>query len=352
MNPPSHPPTQGEIAKAAGVSASTVSRALNNHPGIPVETREHVKEIAARMGYRRNPLVSVLTAQLRKKKLLSRKATLGYVTSLPHTRLKEVNPTYLDFYLGAKARAEDLGYSLDLLWRKEGNMTGKRFTQILSSRGIKGLIFAPRPRALSHFTLDWNRFASATIGHHFPRPRIHLAGSWHYAIIDQALRMLRKYHYERVGYCVWGASDEYARFSFSSRYLAFSQEQPTRKRIPLFNSYSHLAECAKEEFSAWFFKYRPEVLLTTGPVILEWLAEWGVNVPGEVAVVDLCLPDDSGNVAGMWEMPAVIGAAAVDLVVEQLNYNDFGIPANPRSLLFEGKWIDGATLPIRKAASS
>ena len=48
-----------DIAKAAGVSQSTVSRVLNDTPTsvpIAVETRERVQEVAKRLGYRPNPL--------------------------------------------------------------------------------------------------------------------------------------------------------------------------------------------------------------------------------------------------------------------------------------------------------
>jgi LacI family transcriptional regulator len=40
-----------DIAKILKVSASTVSRALNDHPRISKETRERVKQVAARLGY-------------------------------------------------------------------------------------------------------------------------------------------------------------------------------------------------------------------------------------------------------------------------------------------------------------
>ena len=52
-----------DIAKAAGVSQSTVSRVLNDTPTsvpIAVETRERVQEVAKRLGYRPNPLASGL----------------------------------------------------------------------------------------------------------------------------------------------------------------------------------------------------------------------------------------------------------------------------------------------------
>ena len=56
---PSRPVTMQDIARAAGVSQSTVSRVLNDAPTsvpIAVETRERVREVAERLGYRPNPL--------------------------------------------------------------------------------------------------------------------------------------------------------------------------------------------------------------------------------------------------------------------------------------------------------
>jgi DNA-binding LacI/PurR family transcriptional regulator len=45
-------PTISDIARAAGVSPSTVSRALNNHPTIPESTRDHIQGLARQMNYR------------------------------------------------------------------------------------------------------------------------------------------------------------------------------------------------------------------------------------------------------------------------------------------------------------
>jgi DNA-binding LacI/PurR family transcriptional regulator len=60
---PRRPPTMRDIANAAGVAQSTVSRVLNNAASpvsIAPETRERILEAAARLGYRPNPLARAL----------------------------------------------------------------------------------------------------------------------------------------------------------------------------------------------------------------------------------------------------------------------------------------------------
>jgi len=47
-------PTIKDIARASGLSYSTVSRALNNHPKIKDSTQKRVLEVAEKMGYRPN----------------------------------------------------------------------------------------------------------------------------------------------------------------------------------------------------------------------------------------------------------------------------------------------------------
>ena len=47
-------PTLSDVAAIAGVSVSTVSRALDNNPRIPVATRRKIVEVATALGFRRN----------------------------------------------------------------------------------------------------------------------------------------------------------------------------------------------------------------------------------------------------------------------------------------------------------
>jgi LacI family transcriptional regulator len=49
-------PTMSDVAADAGVSVKTVSRVVNDEPGVRRETAEVVHEAIARLGFRRNDL--------------------------------------------------------------------------------------------------------------------------------------------------------------------------------------------------------------------------------------------------------------------------------------------------------
>ena len=57
------PVTIYDVAREAGVSYGTVSRALNNRAGIHAETRARVLETARRLGYTPSPLARGLTTR-------------------------------------------------------------------------------------------------------------------------------------------------------------------------------------------------------------------------------------------------------------------------------------------------
>lgn len=67
-------PTIHDIARELNISASTVSRALNNNPRISLKTKEKIKAVADSMGYRPN----ILASNLRNKK----SNTIGIVVPL------------------------------------------------------------------------------------------------------------------------------------------------------------------------------------------------------------------------------------------------------------------------------
>jgi DNA-binding LacI/PurR family transcriptional regulator len=54
-------PTIRDVAREAGVSVATVSRVLNELPGVSLATRDHVRSTMARLGYRRSAIARNLS---------------------------------------------------------------------------------------------------------------------------------------------------------------------------------------------------------------------------------------------------------------------------------------------------
>ncbi len=89
-----------DIAKEAGVSPSTVSRALNDHPHIRDETKAYIQDLAQAMGYVPSVLARGLVAQ--------RTASIGVaITDL-------ADPYYARLLLGIEDAATARGYQVVL----------------------------------------------------------------------------------------------------------------------------------------------------------------------------------------------------------------------------------------------
>lgn len=94
--------TMADLARWAGVSKSTVSRALNGDPRISEETRRRVTELARRLRYRPNLMASGLATR--------RTNALGLVIPSPPRTFS--NPFYLEFVSGVGDYALGQGYTM------------------------------------------------------------------------------------------------------------------------------------------------------------------------------------------------------------------------------------------------
>lgn len=98
-------PTIYDVAREAGVAASTVSRAFNNPNRVRVSTRDHILSVARRLGYQHNPHARTL--------LSGRTHAIGMVVS------DITNPHYFELIRGAEMRAKASKYTLVLVNAEE-----------------------------------------------------------------------------------------------------------------------------------------------------------------------------------------------------------------------------------------
>lgn len=129
-----------DVAREAGVSKATVSAVLNDAGSVRTSTRARVLDAIDRLNYRPSQVASRLRTGEAK--------SLGII-------VKEVdNPYYAEVILGARARAEENGYSLVILSSEGDYDAERRAVELLSVKHIDGLIATPvldEHADLSHF---------------------------------------------------------------------------------------------------------------------------------------------------------------------------------------------------------
>jgi LacI family transcriptional regulator len=121
--------TVKQVALDAGVSTQTVSRVVNNAPGVLPDTRRRVQESIRRMGYRPNAIARSLIQR--------RSCVLGVV----YTGLDYYGPSHT--LMGIEQGANGSGYSLNLcLLHQPETDNAEPLIDGLLSRQVDGIIWA------------------------------------------------------------------------------------------------------------------------------------------------------------------------------------------------------------------
>jgi LacI family transcriptional regulator, galactose operon repressor len=126
---PSGTVTLKDVARGAGVSYQTVSRAVNGFAEVSPETRKRVLRIAERMGYRPNRLAGSLRTKQSK--------VLGLVMS------DIENVFFTEVAGGVEAEATERGYSVILANTRENLEHEQQVVASLLERRVDGLVIAP-----------------------------------------------------------------------------------------------------------------------------------------------------------------------------------------------------------------
>jgi len=118
-----------DIARVAGVSINTVSRALNNKPDVSEETKEKILRIAKELGYVKNFTAS----SLRQK----RTKTVGVVIA------DSSNPFYAEVLKGIESAARKYEYQIILMNTERIYKHEEEAVRILLERRVDGLLISP-----------------------------------------------------------------------------------------------------------------------------------------------------------------------------------------------------------------
>ncbi len=345
------------IAKAAKVSKSTVGYVLRNKARVSPFTRAKVLRAAEKLGYAPDAHVTAARSAW-----MSAVRGAGSKGLLPIAWLNShgepdawskylFNTPYLE---GARSRALELGFRIEEIWTLQPGLTMRRLSQILTNRGIEGVIV---PLHARHLRLDWTRFAAVAIGSTLLAPNLHRVSFDIYFNLHLALRTLKRFGYRRIGICLEDRSNSTTHQAIGARaYQEHGLARPADRVPPLFftraPSPGEAWEQAKKKARGWVKKYRPDVIVCLSDWMLECVEAEGFRVPGDIGIVHLATDDDVKDWAGICAHRREVGEAAVELTASLIQHRSFGIPKLPQHTQVRGSWSPGWTLLAPRPAQT
>jgi DNA-binding LacI/PurR family transcriptional regulator len=326
-----------DLARESGVHHTTVSRALRNDPGVSASTRKKLRKLAKARGYSPDPMLSALMVH-RKKSTPCYQATLGWITT-SFTRNDWHIHEKVGHYRGARRRAAELGYQIEEFWLREPGMTGRRATEILTTRNIRGLFFIPQARSRVHLNLQWNRFSALTFSHSLSYPILNTVTCHHFRSMRLIMRKLKKLGYRRIGFVCAPNLLEMSDRNWAAAYWAY-QPRPYELPVPILSE----RKPNRASFYCWLAQHRPDVVISPDPTILHWIEERGLRVPRDIGFVNPARAGGPDHYTAMDENTEQVGATAVDVLVEMIHRGERGVPERPICHLVEATWIPGSTV--------
>ena len=333
-------PTLKDIAKDAGCTNATVSLALRESPRISLETRARVQQVAAKLGYRPDPMLSALAAHRWKRRPKIEGSTLAVIGD---------NLEGLD---GMEERARAYGYRLEKYLCADHPDPWK-LSQTLYNRGILGVLVGQifTPGFCAGF--DWSRFVSVACSEGMERPPVNLVMPNHFRAVQEGWDMCWAAGYRRIGMMLF---DNPVAMDMHDREAAFLDRQqavPVRSRVSVLKlrSWGRKGQRPKQGdishavavslVNEWMRVHKPDMILGFNNAFYWLLKDSGWSIPEKVGFTDLWVSRPTAGASGFYLFPDEVGRRAVEWLDSLLRIGERGLPVHPATMSVNLVWQDG-----------
>lgn len=344
--PPRTTPTLNAVARRAGVSVSTASRCLSGAAKVAKSTEVRILAAASATGYQYNTLVGQVMRATRRGEPLNHLGTIAFVTPVADSHEWRATPTLCRNWEAARERAESFGFGITEFTLSSSGMTGRRLGEILTARGISGVLLAAFPTEPHEISLPWDDFAFVQVGHRIKTPRLDCVVSDHTEAVTMAARTIASCGRHRIGLAIEKYQDEITDGRWSLGYAALRASVPQLAEIPPLLP----VQMNADGFLSWVDLHNVDCVLTLSTFrneanhMEDWLATRGRFAPHDIGLISLDVTSVHADWSGVEQHSDEIGRAAVDLLFSKLQAGERGIPKLPRTLQVHGHWHDGRTL--------
>jgi LacI family transcriptional regulator len=340
-------PTIKDIAREAGLHFTTVSMALRGHPHISAETRERVRALAERMGYRRNPVYAALTQHRSGTRMRERPPKIAFIANrAPEEGFYRASHRR-QFIAGVKEQAAALGYDSEVLFLAKGYHTSASLYDYLKKQQVSGLVLGAFEPHLPSLILDWSEFCVVKIDSRHMAPAATFVSNDQLGAVRTAFTHLRGLGYKRIGIAVGAIDEEGTDHLYLSGYYLEQAQIPAAERVLPLVFPMGMVETARivPLMGQWVREQRVEAVMCNWTSVRSMLRSSGLRSPEDVASCCLCLTSAVSGLAGVRVDGTLVGRRAVSLLIDLLRADRRGVPDCPTNTYIGCSWQDGVSAP-------
>jgi LacI family transcriptional regulator len=322
------PVTIADLARRAGVSRMTVSRALRNHPEVAAKTKARILSLAKSIGYRPNPLVSAWMESVAAGKRPNYRPAIGWLSGYLTDEMRKSMLFRGNVFPTAQKRAESFGFRLEDHPLFFDDMTPARLSGILATRGCPGVVLPPLAEPVESLDFEWAPFSVVEIGFSLRVPEFNRVSVNHSMGMTAALEGLLHAGKRKIGLVIKRVSDNRTNHYWTAAYLGYGWRQPEMKGLPFHSP----AQLERRGFLEWFRTHRPEAIVGADPELIDWYEKEDRRGPAKRCVfVHLHeeFADDPRIFGVVTGESSLVASAAVEMLIAQVNHNERGIPQSP-----------------------
>jgi DNA-binding LacI/PurR family transcriptional regulator len=304
------------------------------------ETRQRIQALAREMGYRKDPYVTALMAQVHTGRRREEAPVLAVLNALSGHALRS-EPTFNEILRGFDARAKELGYTSDVILCDGGENAIRDVPRHLNGRGIRAA-FVPASMGSLELAESLHHTSLVSVTGHELRNRIHTTGPNHFQNASLAAAKLLETGRTRFAILVpegWRSPPLYDWLGGLRAELQFAFDTGKLKRL----TEPRLLRASPQDIRSIqrllkTGKTQPDAILGYPGTFKNALTEAGFSIPHEISFANPALfPGEVGP--GIDPRRFDVGQAAADILTAQLHRHEYGMPRIPRSVLLEGLWV-------------
>jgi len=334
-----------QIAAELGISRQTVSVAIRNAPGVSDELRARILKTAKKLGYQPQPAMNALMREMRTHHSRRQVMKMAFLNNWNEPFLESTAEPLRAFYLGALAKAESLGYLVEVHELFRFGEDKRKLNRVLRGSGADGVLVFPAENPAAKLEIDWEHYSCVEIGQALPSVPLALVTPHHTLNIEMICRRLVESGHEKIGFIHEMSVHKRVDGDYLAGYLAEAWAPETRHRFvePLVTD-----PITRDVALDYLTRHSCDALLVGPHFDLNWLR--GIrSIPGDLSVVSFSLydADRRAGMSGIDEHWGEVGGVAAEHLARLIQTHTRGIAATREVVMVPGDWVKGSTFKKR-----